>query len=138
VAHRYRDLRAANHSLIPGAVETLERLRAQGVLLALVTNGAGAAQRAKIERFDLARHFDHIQIEGEFGLGKPHPRVYEVALRALEVAAEHAWFIGDNLEWDVAGPQQHGIYGVWVNPGGGPPSDPSVVPDRVVRTIAEL
>ena len=42
--------------------------------LAMITNGASATQRAKIERFHLAPYFDHILIEGELGFGKPEPR----------------------------------------------------------------
>src|SRR5512140_2292554 len=88
IAERYRDRREAALHIFPGAVETLERLRAHGVRLGLLTNGAGADQRRKIERFDLARHFDHIQIEGEFGCGKPAPRVYVAALATLDARPE--------------------------------------------------
>ena len=45
-------------------------------------------QRGKIDRFDLARRFDHIQIEGEHGFGKPEERAYTGTLcRALGVEA---------------------------------------------------
>ncbi len=58
----------------------LAAVRAQVPSLGLVTNGAAAAQRAKIERFELARFFDVIVVEGEAGFGKPDPRVFERAL----------------------------------------------------------
>ena len=35
-------------------------------------------------RFDLGHRFDHIQIEGEFGQGKPELAVYRHALERLE------------------------------------------------------
>ena len=47
---------------------------AQSTGLALITNGSGEAQRAKIERFDLERCFDHIFIEGKSGSESPRRR----------------------------------------------------------------
>jgi len=58
----YRD---EHMRLFPDAHNVIDVLRASGTRLALVTNGASEAQRAKIDRFDLANRFDHIQIEGE-------------------------------------------------------------------------
>ena len=138
-AQKYRDLRTAAVELIPGAVDTIERLRSRGVRLGMVTNGTQADQRAKIERFDLARHFDHILIEGEFGCGKPDQRVYLACLDALGAAPESTWFVGDNLEWDVAAPQRLGLYAVWVaGARSGLPADAAVTPNRIIRTLAEL
>ena len=88
-----------------------------GFRLGLITNGAADVQRAKIERFDLARHFDYIGIEGERGFGKPDPRAYRAALDALGCRPEDAWMAGDRLDWDVLAPMDAGIAGVWVEPG---------------------
>ena len=100
------------------------------MLLALVTNGAAAPQRAKVERFDLARRFDHVQIEGEHGFGKPEERAYLHAMQALGVAASETWMVGDNLEWEVAAPQRLGIYAIWHDvTGEGLPPDSPVKPD---------
>lgn len=139
IADEYRDRRDASLRLFPAAVETLERVRATGVRTALLTNGGAAGQRAKIERFDLARHFDRIFIEGEFGAGKPDPSVYRAALEGLEVAAGDTWMVGDNLEWDVAAPQRLGVRGIWVDRHGrGLPPDAPTRPDRIIRHVGEL
>ena len=135
----YRRKRDEQAELIPGAVETLRRFRGEGIGLALITNGTRAAQRGKLERFDLERHFDHIFIEGETGFGKPEREVYLTAMAALGSKPADTWCVGDNLEWEVAAPQRLGIYSVWVDPTGeGPPADSGVTPDRVVASIAEL
>ena len=139
IAHRYRDLREGARSLLPGAIETLERVRTLGIGAALLTNGDSAGQRAKIVQFDLARHFDYICIEGEFGCGKPDERVYRSALEALDCAPERTWMVGDNLEWDVAAPMRLGITGIWHDRfrTGLPESSP-VQPDRIVFGVGEL
>jgi putative hydrolase of the HAD superfamily len=71
--------------------------KARGIKLALVTNGAAGTQHAKVERFALSHRFDHIQIEGEYGFGKPVERTYLHAMQALGVTASETWMIGDNL-----------------------------------------
>lgn len=139
MAASYREHRWRSIKIIPGAHETLDRLRREGFRMALVTNGTSADQRAKIERFELAPYFDHIQVEGEFGKGKPEPEVYRAVLAALDCAPSEAWFIGDNLEWDVAAPQRQGIYGVWIDRhGSGVPTDRDVQPDHIIRALPEL
>jgi putative hydrolase of the HAD superfamily len=139
IANRYRDLREAARSLLPGAIETLEHVREVGIATALLTNGDSAGQRAKIEQFGLARHFDFICIEGEFGCGKPDERVYRAALDALSARPETTWMVGDNLEWDVHAPMRLGITGIWHDRfGTGLPAGLGILPDRVIRGIGEL
>jgi putative hydrolase of the HAD superfamily len=118
---------------------TLCQIRDHGTRLALLTNGAAAPQRRKIERFGLAPFFDCILIEGEFGCGKPEARVYQHALDQLGVRPDEAWMIGDHLEWEVAAPQRLGIVGIWVDVlGEGLPDSSTVRPDRIIRKLSEL
>lgn len=139
IGHRYRDLRDEGIELFPDSVDTLEKLRGRDVRLALLTNGSAIGQRAKIERFDLARHFDCICIEGELGWGKPDERVYVHALKSLNVEPERVWMVGDNLEWDVAAPMQLGITGIWYDRfKAGLPEGYSPAPSRVIRGLSEL
>lgn len=115
VAALYSRLRDAALAPFPGALEALARLRAKLPALGLVTNGAAAPQRAKIERFDLARFFDVIVVEGEVGFGKPDPRNFQRALDAIGAAPEHALMAGDNFECDVIGALGAGVqHAVWI------------------------
>jgi putative hydrolase of the HAD superfamily len=138
-AERFHHHRESQAAFFPGALEAIVALREAGVRLALVTNGAAAPQRAKVERFDLARCFDHVQIEGEAGFGKPEERAYRHALQALGVEAREAWMVGDNLEWEVAAPQRLGIYAIWHDHlGAGLPPGSPIVPDRIITSVAQL
>jgi putative hydrolase of the HAD superfamily len=139
IADRYNALHEAELCMFPDAHETVDGLRAAGVRLALITNGAAAPQRAKVVRFALENRFDHIQIEGEAGFGKPEERAYRHALDALGVAPQEAWMVGDNLEWEVAAPQRLGIHAIWYDGyGRGLPPDPPARPDRIIRALKEL
>jgi putative hydrolase of the HAD superfamily len=139
IANAFIKLREEMITLFPHARETLEHLRNDNIALALMTNGESEKQRVKIKRFDLEKYFDAILVEGEIGYGKPDKEVYTMALDALLLNPEDVWAVGDNLEWDVWGPQQLGIYGIWNDhkAQGLPPSS-EIVPDRVINNISEL
>jgi putative hydrolase of the HAD superfamily len=139
LAARFHAYREEQVECLPTALETIDRLQALGVKLALVTNGAAETQRAKVARFDLARRFDHIQIEGEAGFGKPEERAYRHALQALAVEPHQTWMVGDNLEWEVRAPQRLGIFAIWHDHAGtGLPPGTAVRPDRIIRSLGEL
>ena len=124
LADRLTAYREEEMFMFPGAHDAIDALKARGVKLALVTNGAADTQRAKVERFELAHRFDHIQIEGEHGFGKPEERAYLHAMEALGVTAPETWMIGDNLEWEIEVPQRLGIYAIWMDAhGDGLPAD---------------
>ncbi|RPI52363.1 MAG: HAD family hydrolase [Acidobacteria bacterium] len=137
IGDAYSRRREAGMEPLPDAIETVRWLRDSGRRLALLTNGAGPAQRKKILRFGLAELFDAILIEGELGFGKPDERVYHRALAALDVGPSDAWMVGDNLEWDVAAPQKLGMSGVWIDlRGRGVPQ--GARPDYTVRSLSDI
>jgi len=139
IADRFTRLRDEEMKLFPGAYETLDELRERGVRLALITNGSSEVQRGKITRFALEHRFEHIQIEGEHGFGKPEERAYLHALAALDLAAKDVWMVGDNLEWEVAAPQRLGIYAIWHDAyEHGLPADSPIKPDRIITRLPEL
>ena len=139
LADRFNTYREEQMFVFPGAHDAIDALKALGVKLALVTNGAAGTQRAKVERFALTHRFDHIQIEGEHGFGKPEERAYLHAMEALRVTAPETWMIGDNLEWEVEVPQRLGIYAIWMDAlGEGLPAESTVKPDRIIRSLTEL
>lgn len=139
IADSFTELRRQEYRLYPDAHATVDALRDAGVRLALVTNGAAATQRAKIERFELAHRFHHIQIEGEFGQGKPELAVYRHALERLGVDASDAWMVGDNYEWEVVAPQALGMHGIWYDPfEAGVPTQATAKPSRIIKRLSEL
>jgi putative hydrolase of the HAD superfamily len=139
IADEYQQVHEAELEMFPGAHETLDRLKELGVKLALVTNGAAAPQRAKVVRFALEHRFEHIQIEGEHGFGKPEEQAYLHAMASLGVDARETWMVGDNLEWEVVAPQRLGIHAIWYDGYGmGLPPGSPIRPDRIIRSLPEL
>jgi putative hydrolase of the HAD superfamily len=123
----------------PGAIETLRELRTRGVELALITNGEGQFQRAKIERFGLARYFSCIVVEGEFGVGKPDHAVFNHALRSLDCLPQDAWMVGDSLVYDIAPALSLGMDAVWIDgQQSGLAPDATCRPSRTVSMLSEI
>ena len=139
MAERYSTVRLDNMYVLPGTQPTLDFLRSKRYRLGLLTNGDGETQRYKIARFDLAKYFETILVEGELGYGKPDMRIYRLALSALGLEPEDTCMIGDNLNWDVEAPQQLGIRAIWIDrKRTGLPTASTAVPHRVIRDISEV
>jgi putative hydrolase of the HAD superfamily len=139
IAQDFAARRFAAMRLFSDALPLLEAMRARNVPMALLTNGDVRMQREKIARWDLARFFEVIVIEGEFGAGKPDPEVFHHALTALGVPAADAWMVGDSLLWDMTGARRVGAHAVWLDRAGEglPPASP-VRPDRIIHSLDDL
>ena len=116
-------LRAAHdeHNLwrrVPeGLPEALERLRAAGWALGVVSNSEGRLGEL-FERGGLGGRFEVVIDSGVVGVRKPDPRIFAMALEALEVPAERAVYAGDIPDVDVEGARAAGIEGVLVDTAG--------------------
>lgn len=117
----------------PAALELI----APGRALAVVTNGIVDVQRIKLALSGLRRFFPAVIASSEAGAGKPDPRIFEIALTALGVAASDVLVIGDNLENDVAGAKAAGLRCVWLDRAGAE-GDDAFAPDARIRSLAEL
>ncbi|MGI9590281.1 MAG: HAD family hydrolase [Myxococcota bacterium] len=135
-AELYTRQREGTCLIAEGALDALARLREAVPRLALVTNGATRPQRAKIERFSLAAFFDHIQVEGEFGLGKPEPEVYRHVAGSLGASPAGCLMVGDNFRCDVVGALAVGMHAAWVDVEGR--GEPPLEAPRAHATVASL
>jgi putative hydrolase of the HAD superfamily len=79
---------------LPGAPQILERLREQGLLLAVVANW-DCALPGHLERLGLDVLVDTVVTSARAGVAKPHPAIFELALRELGVHAHRALHVGD-------------------------------------------
>ena len=74
-------------------------------------------------------------------LGKPSSAYFEAALEALDADAKQAWMVGDDIESDVRGAQQHGMRTVLVRTGKFRPDAveaSGIRPDGIVSSLAFL
>jgi putative hydrolase of the HAD superfamily len=90
----------------------LETLRDRGLKLGLVSNAVdppGLLHR-DLDQLGVAERLDVAVFSSELGWRKPHPAIFERALRALDVEPARALFVGDTLATDVAGAAALGMY----------------------------
>jgi 2-haloacid dehalogenase len=97
----------------------LEALKRAGRPAAILSNGSPRMLSAAVESAGLGHLLDHVLSIEEAGIYKPHPRVYELAMRRLGIAAPRICFVSSN-GWDAAGAAQFGFRAVWANRGGAP------------------
>lgn len=100
---------------IPGAVDILKKLKSN-YILGLVSNSMAENTIIDLERTGLTEYFHTIIISSQVGYCKPHPVIYQTAMRSLGLTAEEICFIGDNWDDDVVGPTQQGMRAIWVKP----------------------
>ncbi|MDI3297864.1 MAG: HAD-IA family hydrolase [Bacillota bacterium] len=100
----------------PDAPALLERLRAAGFRLGVVSN-ADRHAHALLEKAGLARYLELIFTSEEAGVEKPDPAIFRMALERLGLEAEEAVYVGDQLEVDVHGARAAGLaallYDAW-------------------------
>ena len=97
--------------LAPTTHALLESLRAQGLRLGVVSNAfdPGWLLHRDLEQMGIAERVDFSVFSSEVGKRKPHPAIFEAALRALDVRPEAALFVGDRLYEDIRGAGELGM-----------------------------
>jgi HAD superfamily hydrolase (TIGR01509 family) len=95
----------------PDVHGVLDELRDRSLGLAIVSNTVLPLWLAEpvFERQGLARRVDAIVLSSEVGKRKPHPAIFERALRDLDVDAERTLFVGDRRYQDVLGAKRLGM-----------------------------
>jgi ribonucleotide monophosphatase NagD (HAD superfamily) len=74
-------------------------------------------------------------------LGKPSSAYFESALETLDADPPNAWMVGDDIESDIKGAQQHGMRTVLVRTGKFRPDaveQSGVRPDGIVSSLPFL
>lgn len=113
-----RFARADSWEVYPDVRGTLSALRERGLRLAVVSNWDPRLPEL-LDRLGLAPSFDALVYSSEVGVEKPDPRIFEEALRRLEVAAGMALHVGDGRLEDVEGAQAVGMRALHLTRGRG-------------------
>ena len=104
--------------LIDGVKELLTLLQARGIRMGVVSNSSfsGRTLERELERHGILGQFEFVISSADYGIRKPDPIIFEVALRRLGIDAARAWFAGDNVGYDIIGAMSAGIFPVAFNP----------------------
>jgi HAD superfamily hydrolase (TIGR01549 family) len=93
---------------------------------------------AILKRDGIHAHFDEIFVSDSHGWRKPHRRIFDDALAALELDVSEVLFVGDSWEDDVVGARDCGLDIAWVNVKNHPRPNELHAPTYEIRSVTDL
>jgi len=129
---------SVRHTPMPHVKELLAFLAGQNIRTAVVSNimSSGAELKRRIERHFSLAQFEFIIASSDYGVGKPDPLIFRLALAKADLPPEDVWFCGDNIRCDIEGSNAAGMQAVWYEDD--PSENPPACPHLQIRDWREL
>lgn len=129
----------ANIALFPGLAPVLEKL-SHCFQIGIITNGPAKIQRHKLHQLQIERyvHPDKIFISDELNVAKPDPSIFTTWAHQAGIRANEAAYVGDNALLDMTSAKHAGWQTFWFNHRLMQQAQPTVIPDQIIETPAEL
>ncbi len=121
----------------PEVTETLDRLKAAGKRLAILSNGSPGMLESAVRNARLDGVFELVISVEEVGAYKPDPRVYQLAVEQLGLPASAISFQSSNA-WDAYAASAFGMKVVWCNRYAQRRERLPGSPDHEIASLAEL
>ena len=102
--HRFEDI-----LLFDDVLPTLETLQGS-YMMGLLSNGNTYPERCGLEGY-----FQFVVFAQDYGIQKPDPRLFEIAIERAGCAKQQLLHVGDSFQNDVIGAKQAGVRSVWLN-----------------------
>jgi len=133
--------RSIVYGVDPETPSVLQALKERGLAIGAVSNTYQSSRSLEksLTKHGLMRYIDALVVSSEVGWQKPHPAIFQEALRRLGVAAEETVFVGDMVWADIKGAQAAGMKAVLTrqyrqeDPGD---SNPDLVIERLSEVVA--
>jgi len=105
LAETYRGVTRRRLRLFPHARTVLDTLHSR-FPLSIVTDAQSTYARGELHKVGIAEYFSPIVVSGDHGFRKPDPRLFQMALDGMGVAAENALYVGNDMYRDIHGARQ--------------------------------
>lgn len=101
-----------------GIYEVLDTLDKHNIRTGILSNGSfsGIILEEELAKHNLAHRFSFVISSADYGIRKPHPRIFDIAVRKTGLEPQDIWFVGDKFRFDIRGAIDSGLYPVWYNP----------------------
>jgi phosphoglycolate phosphatase len=133
----YRAHQLDNTALYPGVREALNRLKAYGAKLAVLTNKPVRISHEIMEGLGLGSHFESIYGGNSFEFKKPHPIGIDTLVHATGAPRERTVMVGDSGV-DIRTARNAGVVACGVTYGFQPETFIEYPPDFTVDEMGEL
>lgn len=120
--------------LYPDVLEVLEKLKAENKRLAIISNWDSRLLKL-CDGLGLNQYFDFILASAVFGASKPSPKIFQEALKRMNLEPNEAVHIGDSLEDDVHGAMRVGMDAILIERHANKREEPSV---RMIHDLRSL
>lgn len=104
--------------MYPETVDALERLRAGGVRMAIVSNW-DTRLPVLVSLMGVDRFMEAVVVSALEKASKPSPRIFQAALTRLSLPAGEVVHVGDSLRDDIRGAMAMGMGAIWLRRGEG-------------------
>ena len=121
----------------PGVPEVMELLKGR-FLLAAVSDGQVLWAYPELRSAGLEQYFSCILVSGDFGFRKPDVRLFETVLDQLDLAADEALFVGNDMFRDIYGAHEAGMKTVFFKSNQGDWQPHGAEPDYIIYSFGEL
>lgn len=139
LAKIFRVLSVEKLRLFPGVAEMLQRLKAAGKRVYLLSNAQWLFTMPELQALDLVKYFDGIIISSNEGLKKPDTGLYRLALERYALDPKQTVMVGNDDQADCWGAAKAGLDSMYVYTEQSPKRT-SALPDncRLLSTIGDV
>lgn len=122
-----------NNYLFEGVTELLSYL-SEKYRLHIITNGFEEVQHIKLKNSKIDHFFHSVTTSEEAGVKKPHPAIFELALKKTGAHPDSSLMIGDSFEADIEGADAFGMQTLFYNYR----KESFTHPHQTVETISQI
>jgi len=122
------------------AIPALTAAKARGYRLAMITNGNGEQQRAKLVATGLDALLEHVLVSEDVQVAKPDAGIFRYSEQALGLKADELAYVGDRSDVDVAGARAATWMPVWLDRKGmpGAQAEPGVLVTTSLKDLEKF
>jgi len=126
-------------TIVDGALDVLKFFKYRKTKIGLVSNTIFPERfhLNELKRFGILPYLDVHLFSSSVGNKKPHPRIFELCLRELNVSPKQSIFVRDKLVEDIGGAQKVGLFAILFFKEGRDYSK-QVVPDGKIDNLNQL
>ena len=136
-AEKFAATRRSQLTLYDKAEAVVQNLR-ENFNLGLLTNGPSGIQWGKIDILGIEEWFEEIIVSGDYGVAKPDPKIFNIALEKLGAEKNNSVYIGNSLKHDITGADRAGITSIWIDRGEEYESEWETDPDYTIKNLEEI
>lgn len=121
----------------PDAASTLDALKQNGFLTAILSNGKQSMLDAAVAKAGLGGWLDAVLSVDRLKIFKPHPSVYRMVGECFQTQPDETVFVSGNF-WDASAGAAFGFNAVWINRQKALPEPLPGQPKAVISELSDL